>query len=142
MQVKDVMIKNVKTILKGSRVQEAAKTMTELRIGSLIVVDSKGRMTGIITESDILKIVSENKCGEGKVDDVMTKDVFYVKPQDDLIDAVEMMTENKIKKLPVIDKRSLVGIVTITDAVAAEPKLLDQVGKLILFSPKQKSVAG
>lgn len=142
MLVKDVMVKDVKTIEKGSSIQDAAKKMTELRIGSLVVVDDKSRMIGIITEADILEIVAENKCGEGKVDDAMTKKVFYVKPEDDLLDAVDIMIENKIKKLPVIDKGALLGIVTVTDAVAAEPKLLDQVGKLILFAPRKKGIAG
>lgn len=143
MLVKDVMVKDVKTISKGSAIKDAAKKMTELRIGSLIIVDGKGRMAGIVTESDILKIVAEDKCEvDAKVESIMTKKVFYVKPEDDLLDAVDLMVGNKIKKLPVIDKGALVGIVTITDAVTAEPKLLDQLGKLMLFSPRQKYVAG
>ncbi len=142
MLVKEVMVRDVKTIEKGSTIQDAAKTMTSLRIGSLIVVGENGKMVGIITESDILKVVAQGKNRSAKVDDAMTKKVFYAKPDDDLMDAVDTMLENKIKKLPVIENNALVGIITATDAVAAEPKLFDQLGKLILFAPRQKFVAG
>lgn len=142
MQVKDVMVRDVKTIEKGSSLQDAAKKMTELRIGSLIVVNQKQKMMGIITESDILKIVGEGKKTDGLVETTMTKEVFYVKPEDDVLDAVDIMLKNKIKKLPVISGGALVGIITITDIATAEPKLLEQLSQLMLFGQRQKFVAG
>ena len=142
MMVKDVMVKDVKTIEKGSSIKEAAEKMTEMRIGSLIVTDSTGKMVGIVTESDILKVVASGKSISLVVDEVMTKQVYYVKPEDDIRDAADIMIKNKVKKLPVISGSALIGIVTMTDIGAAEPKLLDQLSQLMLFGQKQKFVAG
>ena len=142
MFVKDVMITDVKTIEKGSTVKDAAQKMTEFRIGSLIVVDPNGKMVGIITERDILLVVSSGKNVDTLIDDVMTKQVYYVKPEDDVRDAADIMIKNKVKKLPVISGSALVGIITMTDIGAAEPKLLDQLSQLMLFGQKQKFVAG
>ena len=142
MQVKDVMVKDVKTIEAGFSVKDAAKKMTEFRVGSLIVTDSNGRMLGIITDRDILLTIVSGKRPQTKVDDVMTKNVYFVKPTDDIGDAVDIMIKNGIKKLPVIDKSALIGIITMTDIAAAEPKLLEQLSQLMLFGQKQKFVAG
>ena len=54
-QVEDVMVSPVKTIAEGASVKEAAKVMVERRIGALPVTDTKGKLAGIITESDILR---------------------------------------------------------------------------------------
>ncbi len=54
-QVEDVMVSPVKTIAEGASVKEAAKIMVEKRIGALPVTDAKGKLAGIITESDILR---------------------------------------------------------------------------------------
>ncbi len=142
MLVKDVMVRDVKTIEKGSSVRDAAKMMTDFRVGSLIVTDDKKRMIGIVTESDVLRVVAEGKSVDEKVDSVMTKKVFYVKPEDDIEDAVEIMVKNKIKKLPVITQGALVGIITATDITAAQPAFLEQIGHMLVFGQKQKFVAG
>ena len=142
MLVRDVMVKDVKTIEDGSSIKDTAKKMTDFRIGSLIVVDSKGRMLGIVTERDILLTMIAGKSPETKVNAAMTKDVYFVKPEDDIEDAVDIMIKNKVKKLPVITKGALVGIITMTDVAAAEPKLLEQLSQLMLFGQKQKLVAG
>ncbi len=142
MLVKDVMVKDVKTIEKGSTLQEAGKRLTELHIGSLIVTDSKQRVLGILTESDIIKNLVSEKPLATKVEDCMTKKIYFVKPEDDIHEAVELMSENKIKKLPVIKNGQLLGIITATDIAAAEPKHLEQLGELLLHSQRQKAIAG
>ena len=141
MLVKDVMVREVKTIEKGSTVKEAAESMTDLRVGSLIVTDSKQKMVGIVTESDILRVIAEGKKTDTLVDSIMSKKVFYVKPEDDLDDVVEVMVKNKIKKLPVIYQGALVGIVTVTDVAAAEPKIMGQISHLIFYGEKGKAMA-
>ena len=142
MLVKDVMTKEVKTVLKGSTLQEAGKLLTDFHVGCLIVIDPNERVVGIVTESDIIRNLVSGKPLTTKVDECMTKKVFYVKPEDDLHDAVELMSENMIKKLPVLKNNQLVGILTATDIAAAEPKHLDQLGELMLHSQRQKGIAG
>jgi len=142
MQVKDVMNTEVKTVGTNSTVQEAAEIMKKFRIGSLIVIE-KEKMSGIITERDIMdKVVAEAAdSSKVKVKDIMTTDVIMVSPERDLGEAAEIMVEKKIKKLPVLENKKLVGIVTAYDVCAAEPKMMEQIGALMLTT-KKKIVAG
>lgn len=143
MLVKDVMNKDVRTIKSSANVQEAVKIMTEHRIGSLVIVENK-HLIGIITERDILtKVVAQAKSPlTTKVKDVMTSNVTFISPDKHIEDAAELMTKHGIKKLPVVFDHKLVGIVTATDLVAAEPKLLEQIGKLLIFTKRTKAIAG
>lgn len=94
--------------------KEAAKIMSDKNIGGLIVMKGE-KITGVIAESDILKNVSN--LGK-KVSAVMNRRVIAIDKNDSLENAAEIMAENKIKRLPVMDKQELVGIVTATDILA------------------------
>lgn len=116
MQVKEIM-KKAATASPKATVKEAAKTMVNQSIGSLIVVE-KGKLVGIITERDILKYVATSAKPNAPVSKVMSKNVKTVASNSDIEEAAAIMTQNKIKKLPVVDRGKLVGIVTATDLVA------------------------
>ncbi len=141
--VKDIMNTDVKTIKPDENVQKAAEIMKEFRIGSLIVITGT-KLVGIITERDIMNgVVAEDKVpSEVKVDSIMTKEVIMVSPEMEIEEAVDLMMEKKIKKLPVVSSDRLIGIVTATDIITAEPKMLKQLGTLMLFAKTKKPVAG
>lgn len=143
MQVKDIMNTDVKTITPDSTVQKAAKKMDEFGIGSLIVVKD-GKLAGIVTERDILEnVVAKAKLSsQVMVKDIMTKEVIMVRPDMEVEDASEIMMEKKIKKLPVIKDDSLIGIITATDIVTAQPMLMQQLSELMMVPGKRKIVAG
>ncbi len=143
MQVKDVMVTEVKTIGPAASVQEAAKAMKQFRIGSLIVTEG-GALKGILTDGNILRdVVAEGKDGaKTLVREVMTKEIIMVEPEMDIQDAVDVMMEKRIKKLPVVKGGTLVGIVTVTDICRVEPKMVEQVGELVFSQAGQKRVAG
>ncbi|MBI4164036.1 MAG: CBS domain-containing protein [Candidatus Aenigmarchaeota archaeon] len=126
MEVQEVMTKGVQTINKGSTIKEAAEAMSKFNIGCLIVVqeDSK-KMLGMLTERDIVKFVAQgNNINNIEVDSIMNKQVYFVRPTDDLDDAVEVMVKNKVTKIPVIEGSALVGILTTSDVASAEPRLI------------------
>ncbi len=113
MQIKEFM-KTPYVIDKDVSLIDAAKLMSAKRIGSLIFV-LKGKIKGIITESDMLKNFGKNK----KVSDIMSKNIITISDDYSMEDALKIMKDNKIKRLPVIDKgKNLVGIVTMTDLAA------------------------
>jgi len=143
LQVKDIMNTDVKTITPDSTVQKAAKKMDEFGIGSLIVVKD-GKLAGIVTERDILEnVVAKAKLSsQVMVKDIMTKEVIMVRPDMEVEDASEIMMEKKIKKLPVIKDDSLIGIITATDIVTAQPMLMQQLSELMMVPGKRKIVAG
>lgn len=137
MLVQDAMNKNVKTIRPDSTVKEAAEIMSKNRIGSLVVLSPSGQVKGIVTERDIIDdVVIEGKDSNNvKVDEIMTRDIVTVDPHASLEDAADIMTKNRIKKLPVVEKGSLVGIITASDLVAYEKELIEKVASLISSSP-------
>jgi CBS domain-containing protein len=137
MLVKEVMNRNVKTIRPEDTVKDAAKLMNENRIGALIVVSGPGEVIGIMTERDILvDVVATGKSADNiKVSDIMTPNIITIEPNRTLEDAADLMTDNKIKKLPVVENGSLVGIVTATDLIAHEKNLIEKISALLAESP-------
>jgi CBS domain-containing protein len=97
-----------------------------------------------VTDDDIIKkIVLEGKSAdETTLGDVMNRDVIHTDPEKSLEEAATLMTEKNIKKLPVVENKKLVGIVTATDMVAAEPKMVEHLGELLLFAKKPQRIAG
>jgi len=125
LKVEDVMVKEVITIDESSSVKEAAEVMNKFEIGCLIAV-RKGKAMGIITERDLLKrVVADAKDAiKTKVKDVMSSPLVVVEPNMDLEDAVKLMFQMKIKKLPVVDEKRLVGLVTLTDIARFQPQMI------------------
>jgi CBS domain-containing protein len=96
--------------------------MSDKNIGSLIVM-GKEKIIGIITERDILKSVSDmNK----KVEKVMSKGVVTIDDRETIDNAALVMAKNKIKRLPVLKKGNLVGIITATDVLANSGSLNEE----------------
>lgn len=113
MKVKEVMNKAV-VIDHDVSLKEAAQIMSSRNIGSLIVLKNN-KIAGIITEKDIMDNISFLT---KKVSEVMKKSVVTIEKSESLDNAALLMTEKKIKRLPVTDKESLVGIITATDIIA------------------------
>jgi CBS domain-containing protein len=136
------MTKNIMVIHPDTIVKDAAKIMTQERVGSLLVVEDD-KLVGIVTELDIIwKVVAGDLDPKTTlIRDIMTKDVITVKANQTLEDATQIMVENKIKKLPVLEGDKLVGIITATDLISVQPKMIEALAKLMLFEEK-KSVAG
>jgi len=143
LQVKEIMNTDVKTINLNSNVREAAELMSKSNIGGLIVVEDS-KLVGIVTERDVMKkVVALNKSAtKTKVKAVMTKKVIMIDPDKDVEEAAEIMLERKIKKLPIVYKNKLIGILTATDICAAQPKLIEQLAQLMLVPGKKKIIAG
>ncbi|MCX6820466.1 MAG: CBS domain-containing protein [Candidatus Aenigmarchaeota archaeon] len=131
MMVKDVMNTNVVVAKLEATIREASEVMDKYNIGSLVVIGEKG-IAGIITEHNILETVAANKNpDETKVGDVMSPEVVTVSPDSTIEQAVDLMVEHKIKKLPVVEGDKLLGIITASDIIVVEPKLVASIANLI-----------
>jgi CBS domain-containing protein len=115
-----IMTRSVKTVGPGETIEKAAEKMKVNRIGSLVVID-KEKPIGIVTERDIAyKLVAEGKSGKTKVKEVMSKDLKTVPEDKPLTDAAKLMAAHVIRRLPVVDKGRLIGIVAIEDIMKSE----------------------
>jgi CBS domain-containing protein len=133
--VKDIMTKEVVTIDNSKSVFEAAELMSSKGLGCLIVV-IKGFPVGIITERDIVRrIVAKRSSPDVKVVEVMTKKLITVGPDTSLKEAARVMSNNKIRRLPVLKDNKLVGIVVASDFVrnvgkkTTTEEILDALGR-------------
>lgn len=131
LRVEDVMVKEVITINETSTVKEAANTMNKYEIGCLIVTRNR-KAVGILTERDLLKrVVSRGKSAtRTKVSTVMSKPIIVVEPDMELEEAARLMFKLKVKKLPVVDRGRLVGLVTLTDIARFQPQMMRILKKL------------
>jgi len=118
LKVKDVMVTNLITLDAEATVKKAAELMDKHDIGCLIVV-SYGNPVGIVTERDMLRRVLLQKRDPTKtrVGNIMSAPLMTSTPQTDVRDAVRLMNERRIKKLPVIEEGELVGLVSLTDVM-------------------------
>jgi len=141
LKVQDVMVKEVITIDENATVKEAAEVMNRFEIGCLIAV-RKGKAMGIITERDILKrVVSEARdANKTKVKQVMSSPLVVVEPEMDLGEAVKLMFQMKIKKLPVVDGKRLAGLVSLTDIARFQPQMIKILKQLALRQTPPKSM--
>ena len=131
MLVKDVMNKNVVVAKSDATIREAAKVMNKFRIGSLIVLKEEA-IAGILTERNVLTAVAGGKDTDSTaIEEIMTKKVVTIDPDQTVEAAVDLMIQNKIKKLPVVEDNKLKGIITASDIVVVEPKLIASVANLI-----------
>jgi CBS domain-containing protein len=141
LKVEDVMVREVITIDEESTVKEAAEVMNKFEIGCLIAV-RKGKAVGIITERDLLKrVVAEARdVNKTKVKDVMSSPLVVVEPKMELEEAVRLMFQMKIKKLPVVDGKRLVGLVTLTDIARFQPQMIKILKQLAMRQAAPKSM--
>lgn len=141
LKVQDAMIREVVTLDENATVREAAKIMNKFEIGSLIIV-SKGKAVGIVTERDLLKrVVAEARdANTTKVNEIMTTPLVVVEPDMDLEKAVKQMFQMKIKKLPVIDGKRLVGLVSLTDIARFHPPMIRLLKQLAMKQAAPKSI--
>ena len=123
--VKEAMKSNPVTIQPKTTVKDAAKIMKKNRIGNCIIIDEKP--IGIITESDILKkVVAEDlRASEITVEKIMTTPLVVIDAYVDIKEAMKIMSKCNIRRLPVVEKKKLIGIITEKDIFRLSPVLME-----------------
>ena len=111
--------RSVITVKPNEPVQAAIQKLVDNDIGALPVCDDKGAILGIVSERDLLKECSQGSrmIGSTKVKDVMTKDVVIGIPEDELDYVLNIMTQKRIRHLPIMVGAKLEGIISIRDIV-------------------------
>lgn len=124
--VKNIMSKPAIQINHDKTVQDAAQVMVKHRVGSIIVVKDSNPI-GIITETDInKKVVAPGKDPRKlKTKDIMSTPLVFSNPDEDILVTVEKMKKHKVKRIPVVERGKIVGIVADTDVARASPDMLD-----------------
>jgi CBS domain-containing protein len=110
------------TIGQLASLAEASRLLREYNIGVLLVTDGKDQPVGILSERDIVREFArtEGDCASLPVKQVMTQDLITCGPSDALYHVMDLMTEHRIRHVPVLDGDELVGLISIGDVVKAQ----------------------
>ena len=119
--VRDAMTEDPRSIGKSVSVVEAARVMREQDIGSLPIIDDE-LLVGMITDRDITTRVVAEAADPNltSVEDVYSRDLISVEPDNDLDEALQLMARHQVRRLPVVENDRLVGIVAQADIALGE----------------------
>ena len=103
----------------SDRIETVANILSEKRIGAVLVVDETGKLCGVLSERDIVRGLSEsgNGCLQLAAADLMTSDLVTTTPSDTIDSVMALMTERRIRHLPVLEEGRLAGFISIGDIV-------------------------
>ena len=109
---------DVLSVLPSNTVYEAITKMAERGVGALLVIH-EGALVGIVSERDYARkvILQGRRSQETLVEEIMTPDPFTVKPEQSVTECMELMTEKRIRHLPVVSEGKVTGVISIGDVV-------------------------
>jgi ATP-dependent Lon protease len=116
-KVQDIMTKQVHCVGEGASVRQVAKLMRDQNIGDVLVTDADGKLCGIVTDRDVvIRAVAEGKdLDMMRVADICSHTLVTVEPSSPVDDAIRLMREKAIRRIPVVDHDQPIGIVSIGD---------------------------
>lgn len=113
--------RDVASVEPTARILEVAAILSARRIGAVLVLDATEQMLGIVSERDIVRSLAANGALtlEMTAGQLMTRVLHTVAPSSTEVEAMEKMTANRVRHLPVLDQGVLVGMISIGDVVKA-----------------------
>lgn len=116
MQCREIMTATVLTVNPRTALIEAAVVMRDSDVGSIPVID-EGKLVGIVTDRDfVVRAIAEGKGPETPVSNAMTTEIFSVRPDDFVFEAIRLMGDKQVRRIPVVnDDGSLAGIIAMAD---------------------------
>lgn len=117
----------VVTVAQATTIHEVVATLSREKIGVVVVSDDGATVAGILSERDIVKGLQEHgaKLLDLKARDLMTRSFIPAKLDMPILHVLDMMTQGRFRHMPVVDNGSLVGLVSIGDAVKARLDILE-----------------
>ena len=124
MLVKEIMISPVISVKPIDTVYTACLKYRDSKIGCLVISEN-GICKGIVTERDLIErtICEKKNPHTTLIEEIMSPDIVTINVLDTIEHALQVMKQHNIKKLPVVSKNKIVGIVTVTDISRARPEL-------------------
>ncbi len=115
-----LMSTDLLTVSPDTLVEDAAGLMLDHGVGSVVVIDERNQLEGILTSTDFVKIVAEQKPkDQTPVSKYMSTDLVTTAAQDDIQDVADAMIEHGFHHMPVVDEtEGVIGIITTTDLAA------------------------
>lgn len=118
----------VYTVKPGDSLQSVVDSLAEHRIGAVLVIDNTGTIAGIVSERDVVRAMAGNAAAvaEKTAADIMTVKVRTCTPADTEADLVSLMTEHRVRHLPVLSNGKLAGMISIGDVVKHRMDMMER----------------
>lgn len=130
MKIRDIMTKDIATLRSDDTIERAARLMKQYNVGS-IPVCTDDKIIGIVTDRDIaVRSVAPGQVDNQRVCDVMSTNLVVGNPDMDVHDAASIMSDRQIRRLPIVENNSLVGIVSLGD-ISLEPTAKNSVNEAL-----------
>ncbi len=109
----------VHTLSEAATLEQAAKELTNRKVGALVIMDDSGRVTGLLSERDIVREVARRGAAAlaDRVGAAMTRGIITAEPAETVDEGLARMTDRRIRHLPVMENGRLAGIISIGDLV-------------------------
>lgn len=116
MRCREIMTSSVKTATRDMTLQDAAVLMRDGDMGAIPVVED-GKLVGIVTDRDIvIRSIADGKGASSSVGEAMTSEIFSVRPDDFVFEAIRLMGDKQIRRVPVVNESGeLAGIIAMAD---------------------------
>jgi signal-transduction protein with cAMP-binding, CBS, and nucleotidyltransferase domain len=116
MQLREIMTEGVITAPAGADVLSVARQMRDRGVGSVIVTDPQGSPQAMVTDRDLaVRVLADERPADEAVGEHASRPLINGEPEMDLEEAAALMVRHRIRRLPILDGQSLVGIVTLDD---------------------------
>jgi CBS domain-containing protein len=119
--VREIMTPNPICLSRDASIVDAAKEMKMNDIGDVIVLDD-GKVLGIVTDRDIVVRALAEGSSDRKLGDIVSNRIICVRPDDPIDQAVKLMREHAVRRLPVLENDKVVGIVSLGDLAIEKDK--------------------
>ena len=127
MKLREIMSRNVLSVASEESVEVAARTLAQHNVGALAVVNGNGKLCGVVTDRDlVIRCMAAGRTpAQTKVSQVMTKGVTVAESEMDVGVAAHLMGRRQVRRLPVVEKGRLCGMVSLGDIARWEACAMD-----------------
>ncbi|MFA5020151.1 MAG: CBS domain-containing protein [Candidatus Pacearchaeota archaeon] len=138
----DIMTRRFIHAHPDTNVLDCAKIMIKNRVGSILLKDGE-KIKGILTEKDIVWALTKNQGANFKgilAKDIATKKVITIKPEETLDSAITIMTKEKVRRLPVVSNKKVIGYLTLKDILKFRPSLYESMEEFQAIKEEQEKL--
>ena len=140
--VGDIMTQNFSSVTPKSSLHECAKKMAKERLNSMLITENK-KLIGILTSRDILWALSKKPSidlKKIKAMDIATKKLAIIKPSADISQAIKKMQSLNFRRLPVLSKGEVIGVITLKDVLRVAPELYEEVSSFLNVKEEARKI--
>ena len=135
------MTRNFVHVKPDTDLKACAKTMIKKKVGSVIIKNKEDILLGIITEKDIIWALvkkSQKDLEKIYVKDLMKRRVVTIKPSADIAEALAKIKKFKVRRLPVLENKKVIGMLTLKDILKLDPSLYEMISEIVKIREESK----